>query len=226
MRNHPAKYSKPILKAAAAMLDTSHERIFDPMCGVGGIKRLASHLPHPTHIVGMELEHEWAAQWDRAIVGSILDPTPRIWRAFAPWGNHPPDAIVTSPTYGNRMADHHTARDKSRRLTYRHQLGRPLHEDNSGKLQWGKRYRTFHEQAWAQCYRLVRPGGRLIIDVRDHIRLGVRQQVAAWHLNTLLQTGWQFHAMVTVDTPGMGYGAHAKTRAGGTIVMAVDKPAP
>ena len=47
------------------------------------------------------------------------------------------DAICTSPTYGNRMADHHEARDGSPRDTYRHVLGRPLTPGNSGALHWG-----------------------------------------------------------------------------------------
>jgi hypothetical protein len=59
------------------------------------------------------------------------------------------DAICTSPTCGNRMADHHEARDISPRHTYRHVLGRPRTPGNSGALQWGdgiagEEYRALH----------------------------------------------------------------------------------
>ena len=55
-------------------------------------------------------------------------------------------AIATSPCFGNRMADHHEARDPSVRHTYRHRLGRPLSEGSAGALQWGPAYREFHER--------------------------------------------------------------------------------
>ena len=48
------------------------------------------------------------------------------------------DMVVTSPTYGNRMADHHNAKDGRRRITYTHNLGRTLTPGNSGAMQWGE----------------------------------------------------------------------------------------
>lgn len=85
---------------------------------------------------------EWAARWldgaRRNIVGDAL----RL-----PFRDATFDVVATSPTYGNRMADHHEARDDSDRGTYRHRLSRPLHPSNSGAMQWGEEYRSIHEKA-------------------------------------------------------------------------------
>jgi tRNA G10 N-methylase Trm11 len=76
------------------------------------------------------------------------------------------DAIVTSPTYGNRLADHHRASDPLLRRSYTHDLGRPLHSENSGAMQWGDAYRAFHRRAWAEAVRVLKPGGRFVLNVK------------------------------------------------------------
>ena len=105
------------------------------------------------------------------------------------------DAICTSPTYGNRMADHHNARDASPRHTYRHVLGRPLTRGNSGALQWGdgiagEEYRALHVAVWTECRRVLKPGGIFVLNVKDHIRGGVLQEVTKWHSVALLMLGF------------------------------------
>src|SRR5437868_9381022 len=103
--------------------------VLDPFAGVGGIHTLAAL--GIAHTVGVELEPECALQHPRNIVGSAL---------ALPFPDDTFDAIVTSPCYGNRMADHHDAKDASRRNTYTHALGRPLAFANAGSLQWGDSY--------------------------------------------------------------------------------------
>lgn len=128
------------------------------------------------------------------------------------------DAIVTSPVYGNRMSDHHNARDDSRRHTYRHYLGRPLTEGNSGMLQWGKKYREFHTTAWRLATQLVRPGGLFVLNVSDHIRKGKVERVAAWHLKVLMGLGWTLEQVVKVPTPRQRHGENSNLRVDGEMV--------
>jgi hypothetical protein len=85
--------------------------------------------------VEVELEPEWASQHPRTMVGDA--------RAL-PLPDATFDMVVTSPTYGNRMTDHHNAKDGSRRITYTHNLGRTLTPGNSGAMQWGEDYRQLH----------------------------------------------------------------------------------
>lgn len=178
MKAHPAKFSDPIVSVIHRLLADLlpyGSRVLDPFAGVGGVHRLWPFW----ETWGVEIEHEWACQHPRTIVGdSRFLPFPRCG-SFG--------AVVTSPTYANRMADHHNAREKCRacqgtgvmympepepvpvdcpkcggegrreykRLTYRHQLGRELTPGNSGGMQWGPEYRELHRQVYAECRRAV-----------------------------------------------------------------------
>lgn len=195
-----------------------------------------------------------------------------------PFDNRMFDAVITSPTYGNRMADHHDAQDGSKRITYRHSgrhpsrwsaavlerirtvwrdetcsrghrerdelvldpfagvgapvleaaltratvigvemdrdwaqgvdrpVNKPLHERNTGRMQWGETYRVMHMQAWREAARVVRMGGRMVLNVSDHIRSGTRQRVVAWHIATLIDCGFQQEVLMPVSTPRMRMG--------------------
>ena len=123
------------------------------------------------------------------------------------------DAICTSPTYGNRMADHHAARDASPRHTYRHTLGRPLHPENSGAIQWGPAYRAFHLTVWTETRRVLKPGAPFILNIKDHIRRGQLQPVTAWHIATLTALGFTLVERIDVPCPGQRHGANGHLRA-------------
>lgn len=133
--------------------------VLDPFAGVGRIHE----LERPGRVtVGVEIELEWAATHPHTVCGDSTS---------LPFPNETFDYIATSPTYGNRMADHHNARDDSRRFTYKHMLGRDLHPNNSGRMQWGAPYRRLHETVWAECWRVLKPDGRLIINGRFSSRI-------------------------------------------------------
>jgi tRNA G10 N-methylase Trm11 len=172
-------------------------RILDPFAGTGKVHA----LPYPT--VGVELEPEWATMHPDTIMASALD---------MPFSNNHFDAVVTSPCYGNRMADHHEAKDTSRRNTYRHALGRALHEDNAGQLQWGDKYRQFHKRAWAEVNRVTRLGGLLILNISDHIRKGALVPVTAWHFDHLIHNGWAYREREQIATPRLRQGANHALR--------------
>jgi len=136
------------------------------------------------------------------------------------------DAIVTSPTYGNRMADHHEAKDDSTRLTYTHTLGRKLSEDNSGAMQWGDEYREFHRKAWAESIRVLSPGGRMVININDHIRGGVKQAVSAWHVDTLCREfGLELIDVDEVPTKGLMTGENHDNKRSVEWIFTFRKPA-
>lgn len=216
---HPAKFNTPIAQSIQRMLVTSVAifraegnvapyTVLDPFAGIGTIHNIV-HGINTTHpwanmrSTGVEIEHEWATQsptWSESetVCCDVFDYNP----------THKFHAIVTSPTYGNRMADHHEARDGSKRMTYRHQLGRPLTTGNSGQMQWGSQYRKFHLRAWLHARQLLHPGGLLILNIKDHPRRSVMQGVPRWHIETLTGLGFEFEEYDTIPVNGMGFGQH------------------
>jgi tRNA G10 N-methylase Trm11 len=198
---HPARYTDALLLTMAQMLQGS-TRILDPFGGTGKVFLLNAWLP-AAQIEAVEIEPEWAEKHPRTTLGNAL---------ALPWEDDYFDAVCTSPTYGNRMADHHNAADASARRTYTHTLGRTLHPDNAGAMDWGDRYRTFHVAAWTEARRVLSVGGRFVLNIKDHIRAGERQHVTAWHVDTLMALGFAELRHERINTPSHRYGANSEAR--------------
>jgi hypothetical protein len=198
---HPAQYSWEILPVLERMA-RPYAKVLDVFAGTG--VRLLSIRPDAYL---NEIEPKWAAisqrQTDRSFVGDAQ---------CLRWADGEFDAVITSPVYGNRMADHHNAKDGSRRMTYRHCLGEPLQPNNAGEIEWGHRYQNFHGVAWLEVRRVLRLGGGFILNVKDHIRDGQRVDVTGWHIDWLCRLGFRLIEHAQVDTPGMGFGQNGDKR--------------
>jgi len=200
---HPARYSKELLPIFARVL-SDKKRILDPFSGTG--ERLKAIFPCAFL---NELEPEWTAITpERAICGDAL--------ALA-FKSNSFDAVATSPTYGNRMADDFEDRKpekKYKRNTYRHVLGRKLSPNNTGAMQWGAKYRTAHESAWREVWRVLSPGGVFVLNISDHMRGKKRAKVAAWHFRTVRALGFQLVEAHSIKTKrnrqGQNGGARVK----------------
>lgn len=252
--DHPAKFSIEVLEALDLIVPTGVP-ILDPYAGVGYIHRLVGR-----DTWGLELEPEWATVHPRTVVGNALHLP---WRSSSWWW------VVTSCTYGNRMADSHDARERCKpcagkgyievmedpdaadavpdgrqecekcegrgfrsyvRLTYTHRLrastgnpDRTLHPDNSGTLQWGEAYRTHHVQSWAEVWRVLNPGGKFVLNLKNHWRDHGLKRVMEWHLTHLLQTGFDLEALEVVETKGMGMGQNRDAREPHEFVLVLVK---
>lgn len=205
--DHPARFSDKILDKAAEHLKETGQTgiVLDPFAGTGRVHELKDRAG-VERTIGVEIEPEWAAKHPDTIEGNALDLGATIEPESV-------DAVVTSPTYGNRMADHHQATDDTVRQTYTHTkrrvYGTDLNDDNSGLLQWGDEYRSFHEKAWAEAIAALKPGGTLTINIKNHIRDGIIQRVVEWHFDTLNILGLHLVALDTVDTKGISGGSGA-----------------
>lgn len=250
----------PVLQAAVP--PERYPFVLDPFAGVGKIHTLENHTS------GIELEPEWAAQAPInkgiTIVGDALERM-REWATFYVGF----DAVVTSPTYGNRMADHHDAKERCKacwghgvtgvregdvyhvigdpcpkcqgvgtreykRNTYKHQLGRELSDNSSAAMQWGPEYRAFHEEAWRLAFGVIRPGGRLVLNIKSHyrrVRVAPKTYasrlmlVSGWHWRTCCSIGFLPVARIQVRTPGQRQGQNGSLRVPFEWVLVFDKPA-
>lgn len=108
---HPAPFHPAVLDIAVTELTPllvrpgQRLRVLDPFAGIGGIHELQQRLRCET--TGVELLPHWAEAHERTIVGDAT-------RLLVGWTSSF-DAVVTSPCYGNRMADHHNAADVCKR---------------------------------------------------------------------------------------------------------------
>lgn len=197
--SHPARFNDALIPVFAQAL-SGCTTVCDPFAGTGKVHDLQAY---GYQTIGVEIEPEWA----------LMHPDTHVGNALAlPFGDEVFDAIVTSPCYGNRLADSHDARDGSVRRSYTHDLGRKLNDDNAGAMQWGDDYRSFHRAAWAEAFRVLKPGGRLVVNLKDHIRKGKRQLVAGWHVTELCRMGFALLMHTEVVTRGLRQGVNADLR--------------
>lgn len=197
--NHPAKFGDDILLEIGGLLllHGFEGKILDPFAGTGRIHE----LPYDT--IGVEIEPEWAEMQPNTIVGDAT----RL-----PFAANTFDAVITSPCYGNRMADNHNAKDDSKRITYKHVLGRDLSPDSAGQLQWGRAYRELHQFAWTDTRRVLKPTGLFILNISNHIRKYTEVDVTKWHLEQIVQMNFSLVDTMKVETPRMGFGANRERR--------------
>ncbi len=104
---HPAPFHPAVINIAEAELGPIADKkldllyVLDPFAGAGGIRALEDRHGG-IHTLGVELLPKWASLPGNVEGDATALPFPDAWF----------DAVVTSPCYGNRMADHHNARDK------------------------------------------------------------------------------------------------------------------
>lgn len=111
--DHPATFSKAIMRELHAMTISEVDRVghdvavLDPFAGVGTIHELPAG-DERVNTFGIEIQPEWAAVHPQTMCMSVLD-FPQKWGDSEGF-----DMLVTSPCYGNRMADSHDAQDQCR----------------------------------------------------------------------------------------------------------------
>ena len=202
---HPAVYTDKFIPIFADKLNGC-SNVYDPFAGTGKIA-LIKEYGFSGEIYCCEIEPEWTRQFDGVDFWFIGDSA---GTKFLPENKF--DAICTSPTYGNRMADHFNAKDSSKRITYRHFLGHPLKEENTGRMQWGEKYQNKHIEIYNELSRVLKVGGKFILNISDHIRKGEIVNVSDWHKNTLIRLGFNVIDDLKIETPRMGFGQNRKLR--------------
>lgn len=228
---HPARYSKPIMQRFVAIVDefvVSHPafdpiEVLDPFAGTGRIHSLVDQSPlWGIETYGVEIEPEWANMHPRTTCASALD---------LPFPTQKFHMVITSPTYGNRLADKHDAKDGSLRRSYTHDLrrltgdqARTLHPDNTGALHFGEEYKKKHIRAWQEVWRVLRPTGWFVLNVSDFVKNKNVVPVARWHLDTCMEMGFNFVDDIEVSTRRLKFGSNADARVATERIFVFEKP--
>jgi tRNA G10 N-methylase Trm11 len=207
MIKHPARYTEDFIPVFARMIG-NRKTVYDPMAGTGErlLQLKEQYLPS-CKFIGTEIEPEWAKVTPSIVVCQNSFDFLR-YQEDCSW-----DTILVSPPYGNRMADKlGKGKWAETRNSYAVYLGRELSIGNSGSLQWGEKYKSFHSSLWKECVRVLKINGVFILNIKDHIRKMERQYVTDWHIETLSKLGLKLLEHVKIDTPSLKNGQNAEAR--------------
>lgn len=204
---HPAKFTDTLIPEMTKMLSEFNTgKVLDPFSGTGKIA-LVKQYGFQGEIYANEIEEEWIIDNEYGCDYITIQDA-----EFLDYPDEYFDAICTSPTYGNRMADHHNAKDGSKRITYTHYLGHELNDANTGKMQFGKAYIEKHLKIYQHLFTLVVCGGIFILNVKNHIRKGEEVDVVGFHKEALKQSGFVEEEDLAVKTPCMCFGRNRDKR--------------
>lgn len=203
---HPATFSEELFPVFMSIIDKYKiKSILDPFAGIGKIGKL-KEFGYCGTIFANEIEPEWIFDNKYNCDYTFCEDAETLKIPATV------DAIITSPTYGNRMADHHNAKDGSKRITYTHYLGRNLNEENTGKMQYGDRYKEKHIRIYKNLESIIAPDGYFIINISNHIRNGKEVDVVNFHRDTILQMGFVQLEDYEIQTKRMKYGKNRNAR--------------
>lgn len=220
MTKHPAVFSNSFIPIFADLL-YGRRKVLDPFAGTGKLA-LIKDYGFGGKVICNEIESEWANESIYFVdEWHIGDAANMFWAKDGEF-----DAICTSPTYGNRMADHHNAKDSSKRITYKHMLGHDLHQENTGAMQWGASYRIKHIEAYQEMLRVLSPNGRVIINISNHIRKGKVVLVSDWHTMILKSMKLVCTSVFHFPTKRMRFGKNAHLRVQEECIIVFDRRIP
>lgn len=232
---HPAQYSEPVVRAMVETLDTYDVcgTVLDPFAGPG--QWLVHFVGPKRNVVGIEIQPEWVDA-GRALLYEIPTCDVELREGDATHTGLADDsiaAVCTSPCYGNRFADHHNAKDNSRRRSYTHDLrtmtgdmARTLAANSAGSMPFGSYgYDGIHRDAWREMFRVTKPGGLFLLNVSDFIRNKEVVRVTAWHRKVALDIGWKAVAPTrNISTRRMRYGENHGARVAYEKLFVFTKP--
>ena len=214
-RPHPAKYSDSLLPVLA---ENSYGVVLDIMGGVGKAGLLKKYNTKITKVIINELEPEWGNQAVNYNVDEIIIGDAKELKLSV-------DCIVTSPPYGNRMADNFKiganggTSEPSMRKMYAGNLGRTPSQGSVCCLHFDKGYQdkviSIYDSVIANC-----SFNRFVLNVSDFIRQFQVVDVQRFYENYFKEKGFRLIYKIPVKTKRQkGVGQNTELRVDHEVVM-------
>lgn len=214
---HPAKYSLPLLPVLAQY---AYGDILDIMGGTGRAGMLKKYNSNIKTVTINELEREWAEQAyengvDKVIIGDAKD-----LRGIY-------DCIVTSPPYGNRMADNFKAsKPDRRRRIYVGDLGRNVSKGSVCCKHFGRGYEEEISLIFDEVIKNVQ-FERFILNVSNFIRRFQEVDVIGWYKKYFSDRGFIIVNESKIHTRRQkGVGANTNLRCLTESILVFDRKKP
>ena len=211
---HPAKFSKELLPVLASYC---YGDILDIMGGTGRAGLLKKFNSKIKSVTINELEREWSEQAYENNVDTVITGDAKNLSGIY-------DCIVTSPPYGNRMADNFKAgKPDSMRKRYVGDLGRNVSSGSVCCKHFGKGY----EEEMTLILDAVISNivfGRFVLNISNFIRNFKEVDVVSWYKNYFLSKRFNFITEEKVFTRRQkGVGANTNLRVTSESILIFDR---
>lgn len=170
---HPAKYSNELLPILAKY---AFGHVVDIMGGTGKAGLLKKFQPSITKVTINELEPEWATQATENNVDEIIVGDAAKLKINC-------DVIVTSPPYGNRLADNFkSSKPRPKTMAYALDLKRDPSEGSVCCKHFGRGYEDLMARIYDSVFENCR-FKRFVLNVSNFICNWQEIDVVAWYKN-------------------------------------------
>ena len=209
---HPAKFSNELLPIIAKYC---YGDIVDIMGGTGKVGLLKNYNSLIKSVCSNEIEEEWANQGtangvDVVVIGDARFITGKF------------DCIVTSPPYGNRMADNFKpGKPDSMRSRYAGDLGRTPTKGSTSCSQFGDKYTNEMADIYENVFKNVE-FDLFILNVSNFIRQFKEVDVIGWYRDFFLSRNFVLVAEEKVKTRrhrGVGANSHLRVETESVLVF-------
>jgi len=232
---HPAKMLPEMARRIVETYSSPGDLVLDPMAGIGTTLVEAGHLGR--RALGVEYEAKFVALARESLAFARAQGAPgtmecRQGDARVLDGVPQADLVVFSPPYGNRIEGRNmTIAERVQRMRAkgkeptrwwlhrspealaRPQRGYSKDRDNLGNIPAGPLYLAEMLKVYHRCWRVLRPGGYMVVAVKSFRQDGAQVFLAGNTVNLCQQAGFVFHQHIIALLCGVGQSAALTPRA-------------
>jgi DNA modification methylase len=205
---HHAKMNLNLLQAVLDRYTDPGDLVLDPMGGTGSV---LVGLLTGRHVATGDIEIQWAhllkqnqiSLAHRSIIAFATSGLTAQWDAARlPLASGQADMVLTSPPYYDTFSNWDASSNILEERHNRHGLSYGVHRQQVANLHVYEDYLRAMREIYAEAKRILRPGGKLVLVVKDVIRGG--RVVPVVRDNELLVRALGFSLVDRFDVPARG----------------------